>query len=249
MSILSLLLFAGGSYTFAAKPLTKAEADSAYAREDYARAAAAYEALIDQNGASVALYYNLGNAYYRQEKMAKAILNYERALILDPADRDIRFNLDMARSKTVDKIVPESEMFFVTLFRSVSLSMSVGKWAWLAIAMFVLMLAGTAVYLLVPDVRAQKLGFVVGLFALLVCVLANVAAYRQLNHMEHRTGAVIMAPSVVVKSTPSDSGTDLFILHEGTRVQVVDDSMRDWCEVRVADGKEGWMLKDKMEVI
>ena len=232
-----------------AATVTKAQADSAYAHEDYEAAAAIYEQLISENGESAQVYFNLGNAYYRQDKMAKAILNYERASLFDPGDRDIRFNLDMARSKTIDKIVPESEMFFVTTFRSLVLSMSVGSWAWLAIAAFILMLAGIGVYLFVPELWAQKTGFVAALLLLIVCVFANVAAYQQLRQIEQRTGAIIMAPSVVVKSTPSDSGTDLFILHEGTRVRVVDDSMRDWCEIRMADGKEGWMQKSKMEVI
>lgn len=259
------LLFAGAAYAAgdsipapqkgsarsakATATVTKAQADSAYAHEDYETAAGIYEQLIRENGESAQVYFNLGNAYYRQDKMARAILNYERAALFDPGDSDIRFNLDMARSKTVDKIVPESELFFVTTFRSLVLSMSVGGWAWLAIAAFVLMLIAVGVYLFVPEMWAQKMGFVSALLLLIVCVFANVAAYQQLRQIEQRTGAIIMAPSVVVKSTPSDSGTDLFILHEGTRVRVVDDSMRDWCEIRMADGKEGWMQKSKMEVI
>ena len=246
------LLFAGAAYAAgdSIPAPQKGSARSAKATATVTKAhAGIYEQLIRENGESAQVYFNLGNAYYRQDKMARAILNYERAALFDPGDSDIRFNLDMARSKTVDKIVPESELFFVTTFRSLVLSMSVGSWAWLAIAAFVLMLIAVGVYLFVPEMWAQKTGFVSALLLLIVCVFANVAAYQQLRQIEQRTGAIIMAPSVVVKSTPSDSGTDLFILHEGTRVRVVDDSMRDWCEIRMADGKEGWMQKSKMEVI
>lgn len=233
---------------FAAE-IRKADADSAYAQEQFAKAAKIYEQLLKKNGESAQLYYNLGNAYYRQDKVALAILNYERAALFEPGDADIRFNLQMARAKTIDKVVPESEMFFVTTFRSIVLSMSADKWAWLAVACFLLMLVCIALYLFLPELWAQKTSFFLAIIFLLVCVLSNVAAYQQCKQISDRNNAIIMAPSVVVKSTPSDSGTDLFILHEGSRVKVVDASMKDWCEIQMADGKQGWMQKDKMEII
>ena len=242
------LLMMSGTKTFAVE-ITKADADSAYAQEQFAKAAKMYEQLLRENGESAQLYYNLGNAYYRQDKVALAILNYERAALFDPGDADIRFNLQMARAKTIDKVVPESEMFFVTTFRSIVLSMSVDQWAWLAVVCFLLTLVCIALYLFLPELWAQKTCFFLAIIFLLVCVLANVAAYQQRKQIADRQNAIIMVPSVVVKSTPSESGTDLFILHEGSRVKVVDASMKDWCEIRMADGKEGWMQKDKMEII
>ena len=125
---------------------TKAEADSAYVRGQYQQAIAQYEALLKQ-GASADLYYNLGNAYYRTENIPEAVLNYERALLLSPGDRDIRFNLQIVRSKTFDKIVPESEMFFVTWYRSLVSMMSVDAWARTALVA----LALTIILLLVGD--------------------------------------------------------------------------------------------------
>lgn len=208
-----------------------------------------YEQLLKENGESANLYYNLGNAYYRQDKVALAILNYERAALFDPGDSDIRFNLEMARSKTIDKVVPESELFFVSTFRSVVLRMSVDQWAWMAVVFFILMLAFVALYLFAPSLWAQKTSFFIAVLCLLGCVFANVAAFQLRRQIANRNGAIIMAPSVVVKSTPSESGTDLFILHEGTRVKVVDSTMKEWCEIRMSDGKEGWMKKDKMERI
>lgn len=242
------LLTIYGTSAFAAE-ITKADADSAYAHEQYAKAGKMYEQLLKENGESAQLYYNLGNAYYRQDKVALAILNYERALLFNPSDADTRFNLEMARAKTIDKVMPESEMFFVTTFRSVVLSMSVDQWAWLAVACFILMLVCIALYLFLPELWAQKTSFFFAIAFLLVCIFSNVAAYQQRKQIANRNNAIIMAPSVVIKSTPSESGTDLFILHEGTRVKVVDSAMKDWCEIRMADGKEGWMPKDKMEVI
>ena len=224
-------------------------ADSAYTHEHYAEAAVLYRELVDSMGESAQLYYNLGNCYYRQDSLARAILYYERARLLDPSDDDIRFNLEMARAKTVDKVVPASEMFFVSLYRQLVLSMSIQGWAVLAVVMFVLMLLALAAYLFAPVLWVKKTGFTVAILALLVCIFANIAAVRQRHHIEHRTSAIIMAPSAVVKSTPSASGTDLFILHEGTYVNIVDDTMKEWVEVHMTDGKEGWLPRKELEVI
>jgi len=229
--------------------VTKAMADSAYTHERYDEAAQIYRQLTDSLGESAQLYFNLGNCYYRQDSIARAILYYERARLLDPSDDDVRVNLEMARAKTVDKVVPASEMFFVSAFRSLVLSLSITEWAILAIAMFVLALIAFCVYLFAPNLLAKKIGFTVAVLALLLCVFANIAAFQQREHIEHRTGAVVMAPSAVVKSTPSDSGTDLFILHEGTHVDIIDDTMNEWVEIHMSDGKEGWLNRGDIEII
>ena len=95
----------------------------------------------------------------------------------------------------------------------------------------------------------KKAGFTVAVIALFVCVFANLAAYQQLHQLENRTSAVIMSSSVVVKSTPSQTGTDLFILHEGTRVEIDDNSMKEWVEIQMNDGKQGWIRRADIEVI
>ncbi len=229
--------------------ISKAEADSAYAHEKYEQAAILYQALVDSLGESATLYYNLGNCYYRQDSIARAILNYERARLLDPTDDDLAFNLEMARTKTVDKVAPANDMFFVTLFRSLVLSMTVYGWKLLGIIAFILMLVGIAVYLFAPILTAKKIGFTAAVLLLIVCIFSNVAAARQRSQIANRTGAILMTPSAVVKSTPSTSGTDLFILHEGTHVEIVDGSMKEWVEVRMSDGKEGWLQRSEIEII
>lgn len=228
---------------------TKAEADSAYVHEDFETAAQFYQVLLDSCGGSAQLYYNLGNCYYRQDSIARAILNYERARLLDPSDDDIRFNLEMARAKTVDRVMPANEMFFVSLFHRLVLSLSLQTWSWLGLLTFLLMLGAIAAYFFLPTLSGKKIGFTVAVVALFVSLFANLAAYQQLHHMENRDNAVIMSSSVVVKSTPSQAGTDLFILHEGTRVEIKDDTMNDWVEVQVSDGKEGWISRTDIEVI
>jgi tetratricopeptide (TPR) repeat protein len=225
----------------------KAVADSAYAKEDYQNAISIYESLLSDN-VSPELYYNLGNAYYRLDDMPHAILNYERALLLSPGDSDIRFNLQMARNKTIDKIIPESEMFFVTWYKSLVNIMGVDGWAILAIIMFALAAILILLYVFTDVVIIRKIGFFGAGLSMIIFVVANVFAYQQGNKVASYNGAIIMS-TANVKSTPAENGTDLFVLHEGTRVDITDDSMNDWKEVRIADGKEGWIETKKLELI
>ena len=247
MAVLLLLLLLPMT-GMAATKTTKASADSLYAAEHYQQAAHEYEALLKQ-GISSDIYYNLGNCYYRMDDMTRAVLNYERALLLSPGDRDVRLNLQLARSKTIDKIVPESEMFFVTWYRSLVNLMSVDGWARTAIVSLVVALILALLYLFSDRIWLRKLGFFGGILLLLTFALSNLFAYQQKQALVHRSGAIIIHSAVNVKSTPAHNGTDLFILHEGTKVTITDDSMNDWKEIRVADGKEGWLQTKDIEII
>ena len=235
-------------FTVASAAVTKADADSAYVEGNYQLAVALYDSLLSQ-GVDAGLYYNLGNAYYRLDDITHAVLNYERALQLSPGDADVRFNLQMARSKTIDKIIPESEMFFVTWYRQVVSLTSVDGWARMALASLALAVVLALLYLFAGPVWLRKVGFFGAFAVLLLFVLSNVFASSQKKDLENRKGAIIMESAVSVKSTPAKNGTDLFILHEGTKVTIIDNSMRDWKEVRVADGKQGWVGTKQIEVI
>ena len=228
--------------------VTKAEADSSYVHENYQQAAKQYETLLKQ-GVSADIYYNLGNCYYRMDNMTLAVLNYERALLLSPGDKDIRFNLQMARSKTIDKITPESEMFFVTWYRSLVNLQSVDAWARLALVALAVAIVLALAYLFADRIWLRKVGFFGAAGLLLVFLVSNLFAWQQKRGLDHRTGAVIIRSAVNVKSTPSKNGTDLFILHEGTRVTITDNTMKGWKEIRVADGKQGWLETKEIEVI
>jgi len=227
---------------------TKAEADSAYVNGNYQKAIEQYTQLLKE-GQSADVYFNLGNAYYRTEEITQAILAYERALLLSPGDADIRFNLQLARTKTVDKIVPQSEFFVVTWYRSLVNQLSVDGWAYTALAMMALAIVLALLYLFASPIWLRKIGFFGGIVALLFFILTNAFAWQQKDMLEHRTGAIIIQSAVPVKSTPAPNGTDLFILHEGTKVTVTDDTMVDWCEVRMPDGKVGWVENSQIERI
>lgn len=228
--------------------MTKAEADGAYNAGRYQQAIGGYEALLKQ-GVSADLYYNLGNAYYRTNHITQAVLNYERALLLSPADEDIRFNLALARSKTIDKITPESEMFFVTWYRSALNMASVDGWARTALIALGIAVMLALLYLFASVMWMRKVGFFGAAAMIVLFVLANVFAHAQKDALVNRTGAIITSSAVTVKSSPAATGTDLFILHEGTKVTITDRSMARWREVRVGDGKQGWVEKKVLEEI
>lgn len=228
--------------------VTKAMGDSAYVRQQYQQAIADYEALL-KKGVSADVYYNLGNAYYRTDNITRAVINYERALLLSPGDPDIRVNLQLARSKTIDKIIPESEMFFVTWYRSLVNIMSVDGWATMSLVSLAIAIILALCYLFSGRVWMQKTGFF-GAFAMIVIFgLSNLFAWQQKDQLINRTGAIVISPAAAVKSTPANGGTDLFIIHEGTKVEITDSSMKEWKEVRIADGKEGWIKASMIEMI
>ena len=243
-----------GSHTeFSASKLvsgsvTKAEGDSAYMRNDYASAIQIYEALL-KKGEAAEVYYNLGNSYYKADDIAKAILNYERALLLQPGNADVRANLEIARSKTIDKVIPVPEIFFVAWTKSLINSLSVNAWAKLGIVFFIFLLVSFSLFFFSKQIIWKKSGFIAGIIFLFFVVLCNVFASQQKRELMNRYDAIILSPSVTVRSTPSESGTSLFVLHEGHKVEIKDNSMREWKEIRLEDGKVGWVPTSTIEVI
>ena len=228
---------------------TKAEADQAYQENKFTDAITAYEAILETEGESADIYYNLGNCYYKTKNIAKAVLNYERAWLLKPGDADIRFNLELARSKTVDQITPTCEVFIVTWIKNITNLMSEKEWGITAIISFLLLLIGLALYIFGNRIILKKIGFIAAAFFLIVCISANMFEKKKKNKIVSRSGAIVMSPTITVKSTPNESGTDLFVLHEGTKVYIEDDSMKGWKEIRLEDGKEGWLPASAIEVI
>ncbi|WP_303013414.1 tetratricopeptide repeat protein [uncultured Bacteroides sp.] len=227
---------------------TKTEGDSAYIKEDYATAIQIYETLL-KDGEAAEVYYNLGNSYYKTGEIAKAVLNYERALLLQPGNGDIRANLEVARAKTIDKVEPIPEVFFVSWTKSLINSMSVDAWATWGIISFVLLIVALYFFIFSKQIMQKKIGFISGIVFLVITVCSNLFASQQKENLVNRDEAIVMNPSVTVRSTPSESGTSLFILHEGRKVGIKDNSMKEWKEIRLEDGKVGWVPASAIEVI
>lgn len=228
--------------------IVKLEADSAYMKGNYNSAIDIYEALLTQ-GEAAEVYYNLGNSYFKADNIAKAILNYERALLFEPGNSDVRANLEIAYSKTIDKLDSAPELFLISWINNLINCMSERAWAIFAIAFFILFIAAFYFFIFSKHVLVKKIGFFSALICFLLVVLANVFAARQKDKLTNRNMAIIMNPSVIVYSTPSDGGTNLFVLHEGSKVSVKDDSMKGWKEIQLEDGKVGWVPAEAIEVI
>lgn len=231
-----------------ANAITKQNADDEYAKGNYQQAIKDYQEIL-KAGVSSEIYYNLGNAYYRTDNITQALLAYERALQLSPGDNDIRFNLQYARSKTIDKITPETEMFFVTWYHSLVNFTSVDSWANTAIVSIVMALLLILVFLFAPQMWARKSGFYGSAVFLLLFAFANLFAFQQKHELETKQGAIVIAPTVNVKKTPAASGTDVFVIHEGTRVDITDRGMKQWRGIKLADGREGWLKTSQIEEI
>lgn len=228
--------------------MTKAKGDSAYMKSDYASAIQIYEALLKE-GEAAEIYYNLGNSYYKTNNIAKAILNYERALLLKPNNDDIRVNIEIARAKTIDKVIPIPEIFFISWAKWLINCLSIDAWAKVGISCFFLVLVSLYFFFFSKQILWKKIGFIVGVIFLVLVIFANIFAFQQKNKLLNRNIAIIVSPSVIVRSTPSESGTSLFVLHEGRKVEIRDNSMLEWKEICLEDGKVGWILASSIEII
>ena len=224
------------------------QANDAYAKNDFQAAAGFYEQLLTENGESATVYYNLGNSYYKLNKIAPSILNYERALLLEPGNGDIRFNLEIAKLKTVDKIEPIGDFFLTEWFRDVQNLLSTDVWSKLSVACFILLIGCLFFFFFTRRTFIKKSGFYVGIGLLVVVIFGNIFAYNQKRRLTQRNEAIIFAPTTTIKSSPDNSGTDLFILHEGTKVKLKN-KLGDWNEIVTADGNVGWIINSEIEVI
>ena len=243
-----LLLFLLVSGIVSAQEDTIKEAESAYIQEDYTQAIERYEEILKIYGDSHEIYYNLGNAYYKAGKIAPAILNYERALLMNPGDAAVRFNLEVAKLNKADRIDPLDEFFLMQWFRTIQNLVSVDTWASLGIACFILFIACLFLFFFSKWMRLRKMGFYMGIVLLLIVICSNLFAWNQRKAMVDRKGAIIFAPTVTIKSSPDVSGNDLVVLHEGTKV-FTNSSLGEWYEIELEDGNVGWISQKDLERI
>jgi len=140
-------------------------------------------------------------------------------------------------------------MFFITWWRTITNAMSINSWLIIAFVAFVLMLTCIIVYAFMSDMMWRKIGFYGALLALFITIVANLCAFSQHLTIVNRQYAIIMDSAVTVKSSPSDSSTDLFVIHEGAKVEMLDQTMKEWCEVKLEEGKVGWVPVSTLQQI
>lgn len=230
--------------------LTKQAGDNAYSEERYADAIEVYEQLIETYGGSFDLYYNLGNAYYRDKEIGKAILNYEKALRYAPTDKDAKFNLNIAQKMMKDELPETDEVFFIEWFNTFVNMFSITTWAILGMLSFALMLCFILIYKFRPAM-IHKFSLSLIIIFLVFTLISNLSALCQYNATSDNSEAIVMKEELVLRSSPDFSGTELFKVHEGRKVRILDNPVKDWVEVEVDNGKliVGWVPVDAIERI
>ena len=248
LALLLMLPIGAGAAENYPDSLWKAGVD-AYSAGQWAQAASDWTDLAATGLRSKELYYNLGNAWFKAGEIAPAILNYERALRLDPSDSDVRYNLEFARAQTQDRIDEVPEFILKTWTRKLSFLLSSNAWAGLSLFLLALTLALVLLFLLGPSVKARRTGFFTGIVALLLTLMCWGFARSLKSAAERHDDAIVMRPVSSVTSSPSsDAAKSLFILHEGTKVKVLDE-VSGFTDIELADGRRGWIATSDIERI
>ena len=225
------------------------EGVAAYSAGRWNDAAVAWEGIYDAGIRGSELYYNLASAYFKLGETGKAILFYERALKEDPSDKDVRYNLEFARGMTQDRIEDVPEFILKTWIKKATYLFSSDLWAVLSILFFAGALALLLLFLLGSSSGARRTGFFTGIAALLIAVFCFASASSQRADASRKDEAIVMRPVSSVKSSPSsDSAKDLFILHEGTKVKILDE-VDLWMNIELSDGRQGWIATKDIEII
>jgi len=214
-----------------------------YKNGKYEQAIDAYNSVLSAKKHSAELYFNLANCYYKLNKVAPAIYNYEKALVLNPNDKDIANNLRFAQKRTVDEIKVVPKVGFAKLLRDFTGNFHYNTWAWISVIFAILFLISFLGYYF-SALTSNKRLFFFGMFIMLLLVIISVAsAAFEKSHFKNEKPAIVFAEMAEVKSEPQNKGTTVVVLHEGTKVYV-NEKVDNWKKVQLTDGTEGWIDSD-----
>ncbi|MDX9845852.1 MAG: tetratricopeptide repeat protein [Tenuifilaceae bacterium] len=244
--LLSVLSFGLKANTSSDSLLIKA--NECYIEGNFNKAAELYQTLVDSGYHNAELYYNLGNAYFKLNRIAYAILNYERAFRLKPNSEDIEYNLEYARNFTVDRIETLPVFFLTKWYRSVRGMLSSNGWAWASLFWLTITFAIALVFWFAISPYTKRISFLLGIITLTIFILSSVFSAQEKHRVSLRDEAIIFQPVVTVKSSPGQAGKELFILHSGTKV-IITKAVGQWVEIRIADGNKGWIQSENIELI
>ncbi len=223
-------------------------ANELYQQKQYSKAVDAYRDIIHMGYESDALYYNLGNAYYREGKIGYAILYYEKALRLAPGDNDAMHNLTIANTKTIDKIDTIPPFFLFQWWESLLTLFTLTGWTYLAYIFYILLLASIGLYFFAKKPLQQRVSFFGGLASGILLVFTATLLIINLNRQLNVRHAIVLQPVATVKLGPDPTSNDAFIIHEGLKVKE-EDHVDNWVKIRLKDGKEGWLPQSDLGTI
>ena len=256
MSKMKRIMIIFGILTVSAAWLSAQDADSLwnqavkdYTEENYQAALDCFSALEAEGYVSRELYYNIGNCYYKLGNcLGQSILYYERALKLDPSYEDAQVNLAIAREYTLDRIDEVPEFILLTWIKAFRDTVSSDAWAWIALALFLVTAVMVLLFRFGGSPALRKTAFALAVAALLMTIISAVFAFNLRSGLESEDGAVVTVPVSSVKSSPGSTDQSLFILHEGTRISVLE-SLGEWYRIELSDGRQGWMEAEDVEII
>ena len=225
-----------------------AQAAKVYNQKQYQKAIADYEKIIAGGYESYALYYNLGNAYFRNNDNTHAILYYEKALKLEPNNDDIKHNIEVINSRLIDKVEKVPELFYKRWWKLIVNMMDIDLLATINIILFSLSLLLIAIYIAVSNLLIRKFSFWVGVLLFFLFAIGVIAASQRNHYLNNQHEAIVFAPTVNIKSSPDANSKDIFVLHEGTKVLLLD-IVAEWQEIRIANGSIGWIKSTEIRKI
>ena len=247
--IILFLLMAGSFHASAVNPDSlMMRANRAYDHQQYDTAVNLYQQVLKQGLISPKLYFNLGDAYFRLKDIPSAILYFEKAKKLAPNDPDIQYNLALANTMIPDKIEKVPPMFLKRWWNYFYNLFSPNTWAILSLIAFAIFILFVGIFILSHERGTRKLSFFAGLFMLFVTLAAFGLASQKAFYSKHHTEAIIFTPTITAKSSPTPNSVDLFVIHQGTKVQLLDE-VDGWKKIRLQNGSIGWLPKDSMKQI
>ena len=223
-------------------------ANDSYSKGNYQEAIIKYQEILDGDNISTDIYYNLGNCYYKTDNIPEAILNYEKALKLKPDNEDALYNLAMANKLTIDKIDRLPELFIGSTWRNLITSRTVDNWGYYAIGLIFLSLLFFVSYLLIEQIMIKKISFYTGVIFLAFSMFSFLMADQQNTIINQSTEAIIFSATINIHSEPNENGENLFTLHEGTKVTLIEE-VNDWSKIKLPNGNIGWVKSKAIENI
>lgn len=251
MRYFSIILF----LVLSIKPVTAADIDTLmnqanqlYQNKQYDEAIEKYQSVLEQDLSSTALYFNLGNSYYRSAKIGHAILNYERGLKLEPDNEDLQHNLSIVKARTIDRIKEVPQIFIVDWWVTFITAFSSITWQILIVVFYLILLISITIFFVSKQGNLQKLSIYSAITGLLGAVFFSIILFANISRESSKDFAILTANTIAAQQSPNESSNDLFVIHEGLKVAVVS-QFGDWVEIRLYDGKVGWLPKDALEII